>query len=297
MQIMRLLRAELRKLLRPLPLAMLCVAFILTSMVVRQQVVNLSAKLGKGSSKSAIVTANRHQQLHVELTSVAPLETPAGIGKAAADEMASLVGAVVMLFLAGAHVAGEWSGRTLKTVLTTESRRWRILLTKVLSLWVAGVATLAAMWVLLAGFSFFLIHAWELPGRPDAAAGLRFAGPDLLRAIVVLGVFAVLGLCAAVVTRNMLGTVVAGMLVLGLAMELVNISTITRFSPAYWIDGWMRFQPPGRIAGDPLSLWNTGLPLGVPPASVTAGAIGLLVLTVVLSGLAWARFRRMDITV
>jgi ABC-type transport system involved in multi-copper enzyme maturation permease subunit len=80
-------------------------------------------------------------------------------------------------------------------------------------------------------------------------------------------------------------------------MELVNISTITRFSPAYWIDGWMRFQPPGRIAGDPLSLWNTGLPLGVPPASVTAGAIGLLVLTVVLSGLAWARFRRMDITV
>jgi ABC-type transport system involved in multi-copper enzyme maturation permease subunit len=297
MQIMRLLRAELRKLTRPLPLAMLCVAFILTSMVVRQQVVNLSAKLGKESSKSAAVTSNRYQQLHDELTTVAPLETPAGIGKAAADEMASLVGAVVMLFLAGAHVAGEWSGRTLKTVLTTESRRWRILVTKVLSLWVAGVATLAATWALLAGFSFFLIHAWELPGRPDAAAALRFASPDLLRATVVLGVFAVLGLCAAVVTRNMLGTVVAGMLVLGLSMELVNISSITRYSPAYWIDGWMRFQPPGRIAGDPLSLWNTGIPLGVPAASVTVGAVGLLVLTVVLSGLAWARFRRMDITV
>jgi hypothetical protein len=51
MRIMRLLRAELCKLLRPLPLAMLCVAFILTSMVVRQQVVNLSAKLGKEPAK------------------------------------------------------------------------------------------------------------------------------------------------------------------------------------------------------------------------------------------------------
>jgi ABC-type transport system involved in multi-copper enzyme maturation permease subunit len=293
MQIMRLLRAELRKLLRPLPLAMLCVAFILTSMVVRQQVVNLSAKLGKGSSNSAAVPS----RLHDEVAGVVPLQTPAGIGKAAADEMASLVGAVVMLFLAGAHVAGEWSGRTLKTVLTAESRRWRILLAKVMSLWIAGVATLAGMWVLLAGFSLFLIHAWRLPGRPVAAAALRFAGPDLLRATVVLGVFAVLGLCAAVVTRSMLGTVVAGMLVLGLAMELVNISAVTRFSPAYWIDGWMRFQPPGRVAGDPISLWNTGIPLGVPPASVTAGAVGLVVLTVVLSALAWARFRRMDITV
>jgi ABC-type transport system involved in multi-copper enzyme maturation permease subunit len=143
--------------------------------------------------------------------------------------MASLVGAVVMLFLAGAHVAGEWSGRTLKTVLTAESRRWRILFAKAASLWIAGVTTLAAMWLLLAGFSFFLVRAWQLPGRPGAAAALRFAGPDLLRAIFVLGTFAILGLCAAIVTRSMLGTVVAGLLVLGLAMELVNISDVTRF--------------------------------------------------------------------
>ncbi|MEA2509790.1 MAG: hypothetical protein QOG21_1872 [Actinomycetota bacterium] len=297
MRIVRLLRAELRKLLRPLPLAMLCVAFILTSMVVRQQVVNLSAKLGKESSKVARPSSARYQGILQEGTSVAPLETPAGIGKAAADEMASLVGAAVMLFLAGAHVAGEWSGRTLKTVLTAESRRWRILFAKAVSLWIAGVMTLAAMWLLLAGFSFFLLHAWGLPGRPDAAAGLRFAGPDLLRAIFVLGTFAVLGLCAAIVTRSMLGTVVAGLLVLGLAMELVNISDVTRFSPAYWIDGWMRFQPPGRVAADPLALWNTGVPVGVPAASVTVGAVGLLSFAVALGALAWMRFRRADITV
>jgi ABC-type transport system involved in multi-copper enzyme maturation permease subunit len=297
MRIMRLLRAELRKLLRPLPLAMLCVAFILTSMVVRQQVVNLSAKLGKEASNSATSSSPPYGRLHDEVVSVSPLETPAGIGKAAADEMASLVGAVVILFLAGAHMAGEWSGRTLKTVLTAESRRWRVLLAKTLSLWIAGVVTLAGLWLLLAGFSFFLSHAWRLAGQPNAAAALRFAGPDLLRATFVLGAFAVLGLCAAVVTRSMLGTVVAGLLVLGLAMELVNISDVTRFSPAYWIDGWMRFQPPGRVAADPLALWNTSVPVGVPAASMTVGAVGLVLFAAALGALAWLRFRRCDITV
>jgi ABC-type transport system involved in multi-copper enzyme maturation permease subunit len=297
MQMMRLLRAELRKLMRPLPLAMLCVAFILTSMVVRQQVVNLSAKLGKDFSTTATSSSAKHARLSQEVGAVAPLETPGGIGKAAADEMASLVGAVVMLFLAGAHVAGEWSGRTLKTVLTAESRRWRILLTKAGSLWIAGVTTLAGLWLLLAGFSFFLSNAWRLPGRPGAAAALRFAGPDLLRATLVLAVFAFLGLCAAVVTRSMLGSVVAGLLVLGLAMELANISNVARFSPAYWIDGWMRFQPPGRVAADPLALWNTSLPVGVPSPTVTVGALGLVAFAAVLGALAWLRFRRCDITV
>jgi ABC-type transport system involved in multi-copper enzyme maturation permease subunit len=276
---------------------MLCVAFILTSMVVRQQVVNLSAKLGKDSSKATTASTANHQRAHQEVASVAPLQTPLGIGKAAADEMDSLVGAVVMLFLAGAHVAGEWSGRTLKTVLTAESRRCRILFTKTVSLWIAGVTILAGMWLLLGGFSFLLIRAWPLPGRPAPLETLRFAGPDLLRATFVLAAFAVLGLCAAVVTRSMLGTVVAGLLVLGLAMELVNITAVTRFSPAYWIDGWMRFRPPGRVVADPLALWNTSVPAGVAPATVAAGALGLIVLIVLLGALAWAGFRRADITV
>jgi ABC-type transport system involved in multi-copper enzyme maturation permease subunit len=269
---------------------MLGVAFVLTSMVVRQQVVNLSAKAGKSADPG-------YGRLQQEAASIVPLETPLGIGKAAGDEMASLVGAVVILFLAGGHVAGEWSGRTLKSVLTTESRRGRVVFAKWASLWIAGVATLAGMWMLLAGLSVFLLRAWPLSGRPAAAQSLRFAGPDLLRAILVLGVFASLGLCAATFTRSMLGTVVAGVLVLGIAMELGNIASVARLSPAYWVDGWMRFQPPGRVAADPLALWNTAVPPGVPSATVTAGAIGLFLLGIALGAAAWARFRRADVTV
>lgn len=286
---MRLLRAELRKLWRPLPLALLVATVILTAMIARQQVVSLSALSGK-------VPGGGYGGVGGDAASVLPLESPTGIGKAAAQEMASLVGAVVMLFLAGAHVAGEWSGRTWKSVLTAESRRGRVLLSKAVSLWVAGVATLAGLWVLLAVFSVFLAMAWPLAGRPGLTAGLRAAGPDLLRASVVLAAFAVLGLCAAVLTRSMLGTVVAGVFFVGVSMEVGNISYLTRFSPSYWVDGWMRFRPPGAGAA-PLAVWNTGLPPGVPEASVTTGGIGLVALAAGLSAVTWLRFRRTDVTV
>lgn len=283
----RLLRAELRKLVRPLTLAMVGAAFVITAIVVRQHVVNVSAGLGKGAGSA---------RLRAELAPRALLESPLGIGKAAADEMASLVGAVVMLFLAGAHVAGEWSGRTLKSVLTAESRRGRVLVAKVASMWVAGVAVLAGLWLLLAAFTLFLAREWPIPGRPGPAAALRMAGPDLVRATLVIAVFAVLGLCAAVLTRSVLGTVLAGVLVLGIAMELGNIASLARFSPSYWVDGWMGFRPPGSGLA-PLAMWNTGIPAGVPPAGVAPGVLGLAAFVAVLAAISWARFRRTDVTV
>ena len=44
--------------------------------------------------------------------------------------MASLPGALALALLAGAHIGGEWSGRTMKNLLAQQGRRWRVLAAK-----------------------------------------------------------------------------------------------------------------------------------------------------------------------
>lgn len=274
---MRLLRAEMRKLRRPLPLAMIASAFVLCAIIARQQVVTDGAHTPAGLSAARL------------------MENPIGIGKLAAGEMASLLGAVVMLFLAGAHVAGEWSGHTMKTVLAVEPRRWRILLVKFVSLWLTGVAVLIALWCALGAWSLILTRWWPVPGSLGADQAMREAGPDLLRAVLVIAAFAALGVCMAILTRSTLGTVIAGVVLVGVSMEAGNIDSLARYSPSYWVDGWMQFHPPGSGVST-YAMWNTGVPGNVPVPTVAIGAVGLGVILVLAATVSWARFRRMDIT-
>ena len=279
---MRLLAAELRKLRRPLLLGTFVAVAAVGLLVTRS-----GALLGElhGGSKLGLASTSPHDQVFTSAT---------GIGRVAAGLMSSLPGVAALLFLAGGHVAGEWSGRTLKSVLVQDGRRWRWVGGKVASLWVAGVAMELALWAVLAAWTFGLRHWW--PPSPGMAIshGLRLALPDVARSLLALGMFAALATLAAIVTRSMLGTLLGGMLVLGGSMGLSNIA-FTRELPSYWVTGWMRFHTPS--VGAPYQLWNDKVPPGIPYPGFLIGLVGVAGLLVICAAVAGALFARTDVAV
>jgi ABC-type transport system involved in multi-copper enzyme maturation permease subunit len=273
---MRLLASELRRLWRPLlfgtALCLVAAGFVLT---------RGGALLGQASSlKSSAGVPVPHGLVFT---------SPTGIGRVAAGLMASLPGLFALMVLGGAHVAGEWSGRTLKSVLLQDGRRWRWVAGKVVSLWVVGVALELVLWAALAAWTFALRRWWPPAGHLGLAQGFGVAWPDIARSLLVLALFAALATLAAVLTHSMLGTMLGGVFVLGGSMALSNIA-FTRELPSYWVTGWMRFHAVG--TGAPYALWNDKFPAGIPYPSVAvgvAGVVGLLVACVAVAGIQFAR--------
>src|SRR5258706_13482981 len=113
---MRLLRAELRKLNRPLLWGLMVAAMLFCVLLAVGGSANASRHTTRPCT-GADCTVGRMMVLTVEVHTAAQLD-PVAAGAEAAGLMASLPGALVIAFLAGGHVGGEWSGRTLKNVLT-----------------------------------------------------------------------------------------------------------------------------------------------------------------------------------
>ncbi len=277
---MLLLASELRRLWRPL-LAGTLLCVVAAGMVLTRG----GALLGQANAlKSASGVATPHQLVFT---------SPTGIGRVAAGLVASIPGLVAILILAGGHVAGEWSGRTLKSLLLQDGRRWRWVSGKIASLWLAGVGIELVLWGALALWTVALRRWWPSPGHLGLARGLELALPDVGRSLVVLAVFAALGTLAAILTHSMLGTLLGGMFVIGGSIAMSNIA-FTRELPSYWLVGWMRFRAPG--TGVSYALWNDKFPPGVPYPSLAvgiAGMVALFALCVIVSGMV---FSRSDVT-
>jgi ABC-type transport system involved in multi-copper enzyme maturation permease subunit len=169
-----------------------------------------------------------------ELRLARALQHPVGVGVLAAGMLASFPGAVALLLLAAGHLGNEWSGRTLKSVLTQEGRRWRVLTAKLTSLWLAGIGLLLAVWAGLALLTVWF-RTYDLRGpRLTMAAAWDLALPQLARALLVLASFVVLGVLAAVVVRNTLGTFFLAFAFLVASMILAGFTAATRATIAWW---------------------------------------------------------------
>ena len=141
----------------------------------------------------------RMAQAGAQPAQVAAQLNPLAAGAEAAGLMASLPGALALALLAGAHIGGEWSGRTMKNLLTQQGHRWRVLAAKLVSLWLAGVGLIAVCWLALAAAGPVLAHIDHLPAAHESAAhALSLAGSQAARALLVLAAFAAIGLLAAV---------------------------------------------------------------------------------------------------
>jgi ABC-type transport system involved in multi-copper enzyme maturation permease subunit len=218
------------------------------------------------------------------------IRSPLGAGRMAAGMMASLVGAVVLLLLAAGHLGNEWSGRTIKQVLTQEGRRWRVLAAKLASLIVAGVTLLLVLWAFLAALAPLFDAVYPLGVRLSAGTDLHASLSAGWHSVVVIVAFAVLGMLCAVITRNTLGSFFLGFAFVIATIILSTFSAVTRWTLAYWVTGWMRFHTPNGLV---THLWRDEFPIHAP--SVTAGLVGLAVFAAVCGALSLARLQGSDV--
>jgi hypothetical protein len=323
---MRLLRAELTKLGRPLTWWLAVAAVVASLAFAWQGARNASSAAGPtrpaaartrtcadfalppGPLCAAAVSVQEQvDDYHLQVAATGPssrhngrpsdalpVEHPLGAGKLALGFMTSLGGAVVIFLLAAGHVAGEWDGRTIRTVLCQDGRRWPFLAAKAASLWIVALALVVVDWAALAALSPLLKSAFPLPGPGLGwAAAWTSIAADLARAPLVLAVFAVAGVAASVILRHALGAfALAGGVLVASLTAAGNIAALAPWTLAYWVAGWMQFRSHGYVI---YHFWVDGFPASVhAPGSVTGfgGLLGALVVTGAASVLV---LRRADI--
>jgi ABC-type transport system involved in multi-copper enzyme maturation permease subunit len=317
---MRLLRAELRKLNRPLLFgvaaasALFCVLLAVGgSSNARPETIGGEGRVvrsceamalppGPSCSGAQAIQRARLDQLKVEETTAAAHTAaqldPTAAGAEAAGLMASLPGALALALLAGGHVGGEWSGRTLKNLLTQHGRRRHVLAAKLASLWLAGVGLVVACWAALAVAGPILVRVYHLPDPHQSfTEAARWAGSQFARSLLVLAVFAVVGLLAAVLTRGTIGTTAttAGAFVMMLVVATVPSSGT--WTPATWVQGWMGFPVGQRSITDlPSNFWSRFIHAGGSPPSHLLGLWGLVATLAACWALALLTFQRSDVT-
>lgn len=311
---MRLLRGDLRKLRRPLTVwvflasAVLAVALNWASQA--NSAVNQAPTVyGVATCSDAHIPAGpacsdfekqQHQQAQRQQAQVrhdasvaAAGRSVLGSGRYAAGLTASLLGAVALLLLGAAHVGGEFSGRTVKALLVEDPRRSRVLGVKVLSLWLVGVLLLLVVWAALAIAAWPLSQRYKNSGAPvSGSAALQTSFAQAGRALLVLAVYAVLSVLAAVVTRNVLGTLGVSLGVVIASLAVANIAGLARWTLAYPVSGWMHFTP-GATPSD--YLWVVSLPKGVIQPSAGISGLVLLAAIAACSLVAVRLFARADL--
>jgi ABC-type transport system involved in multi-copper enzyme maturation permease subunit len=325
---MRLLRAELTKLRRPLTWSIAAAAILASLAFAWQGAKNASAAAQPSATASprapscqdfalpagplcdqavsvqARIDAYHRQQAATHASTrhngrpsdALPVEHPLAAGKVALGFMTSLGGALLIALLAAGQVGSEWDHRTIKTLLCQDGRRWRILATKVTSLWIGAMAILVLDWMFLAAASPILKADYPLsgPGLSLSAAWSAIAA-DAARAPLIVAVFACLGVAASVIVRNALGAfaLVAGFVVASVTIA-GNFSAVAPWTLAYWVSGWMQFRSHGYVI---YHFWVDGYPASVHSPGALTGFIGLLVVVAAVASGALAFFRRTDISV
>lgn len=314
---MALLLAELRKLRRPLTYATLAGAVLLTVFldwagqanstvkypasgtltygVVSCQEAHLPAgpRCDRFLSRQAATIRRSQQQARSAATLSLAGRSAAGAGRFAAGYTASLVGAAALLLIGAGHIGGEFTGRSVKSILVEDPRRWRFLLAKAMSLWLTGVALIIIDWAVLALASLRLASRYANPRLTSSTSSLLATSLDRsARALLVLAVFAVLCVLAAVLTRNVLGTLGVSLGVILASLALTQASATATWNLAYPIAQWMLFRP-GDVPAD--YLWLIPAHHSPSTASPYIALSVLLLLLAIFCATATGWFRRADV--
>jgi ABC-2 family transporter protein len=227
-----------------------------------------------------VVQANVKGEADLErsLATARALQHPLQVGGFVAGLLAALPGAVALSLLAAGHIGHEWSSRTIKEVLVHEGRRSRILWAKLCSLWLAGIGLMAVQIAVLAALApaFRSSDLW------------RDSGVPLVRTVLVLAAFASVGVACAVLARSPLGSFALACGLLFVSLVAGGLSGTARGTLTYWVSGWM--------GPTPLTLWAR-LPDDVPFPSHQVGLAGLLGCILVAVGVSGFRLVRTDVEV
>lgn len=317
---MRLLRAELITLNRPLTWAVMMATAVFCVLLAIGGAANARRGMGDpgaGRPPSCTVVhlpvgpactqalAMQRQRSEAERTdrtaaaagTAAQLD-PVAAGAEAAGLMASLPGALAVSLLAGGHVGGEWSGRTLKNVLTQNGRRRRVIAAKLVSLWIAGAGVVCACWAGLAVAGPVICAADHLPDPHQSLNhAVTWASTQVARSLLVLAAFAAIGVLAGVITRGTIGTMAAGAAAVLAMLIAATLPGLGRWTPATWVQGWMGFAAgQGSLSSLPDNFWSRFIDTGGTPPGHSLGLAGVTGVILACSLAAMEVFRRLDVT-
>ena len=183
-------------------------------------------------------------------------------------------------------------------LLAQHGRRWPVLAAKLASLWLAGAAVLVACWLALAAAGPVLSQLDHLPApHQPLSQAVSLAASQVGRALLVLAVFAAIGLLGATLTRNTIGTMAAATGIFIAMLLAASWPGLGRWSPATWVQSWMRF-PAGlaSVTFLPTNFWSRFISAsgtGPGPLSGLAGLLALLAACLAVTG--WV-FSRTDVT-
>jgi ABC-type transport system involved in multi-copper enzyme maturation permease subunit len=210
-----------------------------------------------------------------------------GAGVFAAGMVASAPGALIVTLLAAAAAGGEWSRRTVVYLLLQQPRRHRVVLAKLAAAWVTGLALLLLTWLALSLGSLVLRSIWPLPALPPAGSPSPFLQAG--RAAVVILAFASIGTLAGIATRSAIGGAAAGLGALAASLMLANLGAARSFTFARWVEEWMGFRA-GPWNFEVYYVWTQFL----PAMSRLGSLLALLATVLVLTTAAVAVFQRTE---
>jgi hypothetical protein len=227
---------------------------------------------------------------------VGATQHPVGALGLASGLAVSTVGALLLFLVAGAHVGGEWNDRTIKEILARDGRRYRFVLSKIASVWLAGVWLLLCSWVGLVCLGFVSQRIWPISEPASTTVAWAWAGPQLGRALLVLLLLAVVGACLSVVVRNPFGAFFGGIILLVALGFASRFSALERFVPIVWVGTWMRFDtataPESYLIDHPVSA-SESIAVGATASGVGIAALCLLLTAVAIVSMT----RRRDILI
>jgi ABC-type transport system involved in multi-copper enzyme maturation permease subunit len=300
---MSLLRAELRKLARPLVwgsgLAVTGFCLLITwgaannarGGLASPRIPNVCVSAATAQCRNVI--AHAHAAARAAATATSALAQPGEIGHVAAGMLASLPGLMLIALVAGGHWGGEWGQRTIRQLLSRQGRRGLVLAAKWLTIWVAGLATMLICWVVLALAGPLIASVIGLPaGHAGLWSGLGSSAAAAGRAALVLGLFAAVATAAGTIARGQLATTAITAGVFLLALLLAGIASVGRLSPASLIQAWMSFPVNGYL---PTNFWSRFAGSGQHVGQL-AGLIGMTITAAVAGLVARWRFAA-DVTV
>jgi ABC-type transport system involved in multi-copper enzyme maturation permease subunit len=203
------------------------------------------AYIDVGSAKSFLATSqSQYKDTQRESAYAASTQRPLGSLGIALGLVCSIVGAFALVVLASGHVAGEWTGLTIKEALIADRRRGMTILAKMASLFAFGVWLVVCSWiaVMLWGLVSKGLHP-ALAGIATNSASYDWAIRMTWKAPVAILFFAALAVFLSILIRNNIGTVLAGIaLIVGVNILGVFVM-FARYTPASWLAAWMDFRP------------------------------------------------------
>lgn len=218
---------------------------------------------------------------------VGATQNPLGALGLAVGLTCSMLGAVVILLGAGGHVAGEWSGVTIKELFLADGRRGRLVLAKTFTLFVFGLWLVLCSWLSLAIWGLVSKHVFPIAQPATTSATLDWMVPQLWRGPLVLLLFAASAVALGIVIRHPVGTVLGGVVTIFIFNYMTRYDSVARFSPAAWVASLMGFQRKLLLIDHVWSESTLGL-------SWRVSAGGLVVTIVVLLAAAVVSVRKRD---